>query len=81
VITEFPLPAASGPIGIVTGPDGHLWIAERFASKVARVSTAGVVTLEYPVPSAHVPFEIALGADGNLWLASSNGSSVSRLVP
>ena len=41
VITEFPLAPGAGPLGIVTGPDGHLWIAERFSSKLARVNTSG----------------------------------------
>src|ERR1700733_9521956 len=45
VFTEFPVPTSeSGPGGITAGPDGNLWFTEFQASKVARITTAGVIT-------------------------------------
>ena len=59
-ITEFSLPNdASRPYGIAAGPDGNLWftegyyqqyLAERSASRIGRITTAGVIT-EYPLPN------------------------------
>jgi virginiamycin B lyase len=50
VISEFPIPtAASGPFGIVSGPDSALWFTEEFGNKIGRITTAGVFT-EYRLP-------------------------------
>src|SRR5215470_6202309 len=38
--------------GMASGPDGNLWVAEFDANKIARVTTAGVVT-EFDVPTAN----------------------------
>jgi virginiamycin B lyase len=51
VTTEYTVPtAASVPQGIAAGPDGALWFTERFANKVGRITTTGVIT-EYAVSS------------------------------
>jgi streptogramin lyase len=34
--------------GITTGPDGALWFTEQNASKIGRITTAGVIT-EFPL--------------------------------
>jgi virginiamycin B lyase len=79
VITEFPLPTAdSEPIGITTGPDGNLWIAEQ-RSKIGRITPAGVLT-EFPVVGS--PQEIAVGPDGNLWFTATGfGDRIGRITP
>lgn len=41
VITEFLLPTSwAYPVGIAAGPDGNLWVAELYVSKIARVPTS-----------------------------------------
>jgi hypothetical protein len=39
IITEYPIPTtASGPNGIVAGPDGALWFTEHQGNKIGRIT-------------------------------------------
>ncbi|MCE2680485.1 MAG: hypothetical protein LW629_08590 [Burkholderiales bacterium] len=51
VITNFTvgLTAAAKPIYIKAGPDGNMWFTELDASKIGRITNAGVIT-EFPIP-------------------------------
>jgi len=49
------------PLSIVAGPDGALWFTEYYASKIGRITTAGVLT-EYQI-SSHSD-DIVAGPDG-----------------
>jgi len=80
-ITEYAMPtAASGPTGIVVGPDGALWFTEQAGNNIGRVSTAGVVT-EYPIPTANsAPTGITAGSDGALWFTEMAGDKIGRIT-
>ena len=80
-ITEFPtLTANSRPLGITTGPDGALWFIENGASKIGRITTAGVVT-EFPVLSANPQLQnITTGPDGALWFTEYAGNKIGRIT-
>ncbi len=79
VITEFPVPTAgSAPLGIVSGSDGNLWFTEFSASKIGRITTAGVVT-EFPTSGAN-PQLIAAGPDGNLWFPEATANKIGRIT-
>ena len=74
VVTEFSTAAATNPYGITAGPDGSLWFTESSPSalRIARITTAGVVT-EFQTPTTGgSPHDIAVGSDGNLWFTESN---------
>jgi streptogramin lyase/subtilisin-like proprotein convertase family protein len=85
-LDEFPLAPDSHPVGIAAGPDGNLWIAENGSGKIARMTTAGVVTGDFPAPgpsgslgpsisfSASAPGFITAGADGNMWFGDLFGA-------
>jgi streptogramin lyase len=73
------LAAASGPVGIAAGPDGNLWVTESKTSKIARVTTAGVVT-EYALPSGSAPRGIVAGPDGNLWFTENGTGKIGRIT-
>ena len=80
VITEVPvLTAGSQPLGITVGTDGNIWFTEFTASKIGRITTAGVVT-EFPLPTASNPQFIAAGADGNLWFPEATGNKIGRIT-
>src|SRR5690242_16724298 len=78
-ITEFPVPAGSGPHGITTGPDGALWFIEG-GGKIARMTTTGAVK-EYPIPgSAGLLWALTAGPDGAMWFTGLDGHAIGRIT-
>ncbi|TMG42846.1 MAG: hypothetical protein E6H90_13255, partial [Chloroflexi bacterium] len=51
IIVEYSIPN-SGPNGIVTGPDGNLWITDAGQNSIDRFTLSGAVTA-YPLPTAN----------------------------
>src|SRR5262249_28215876 len=78
---EYSVPTpASHPVGITRGLDGNLWFTEFTASKMRRVTPAGVIT-EFALPNANsYPYDITLGPDGNLWFTEDNGNRIGRIT-
>lgn len=73
------LGADSGPVGIVQGADGNLWIAED--SAIARVTPQGVVTT-FPLPDSHVgTLRIVNGVNGDLWFVEERGQRAGYITP
>lgn len=80
VLHQFPLPPGSDPRGIMAGPDGNLWIAEKGTGKIARMTTTGTVT-EFPLPNVHAePLSIIKGSDGALWFTEFAGNALGRIT-
>lgn len=78
-ITEFALPANSGPTSIVTGPDGALWITMQTGNAIGRMTTSGVLT-PYALPNTKsAPTDITLGEDNNLWFTERDGNRLGRM--
>ena len=80
-LSEFPVPTANALLqGIVTGPDGNLWVAERSANAIARMTPEGVTT-EFPLPNpGSAPFWLAVGPDGALWFTEISGNRIGRMT-
>jgi len=78
---EYPIPTAgSAPRGIAAGSDGNLWFTEFNASKIVRITTAGVVT-EFPIPTAGSgPNVITTGPDGNLWFTEGQANNIGQIT-
>ena len=78
--TWYDLPVGdSFPQGLSPGPDGATWVANRFASQIARVSpdgTQSAIGLEFGVD----PYDIVLGPDGAMWFTEFNGNRIGRLT-
>ncbi|HYH68741.1 MAG TPA: hypothetical protein VD866_28875, partial [Urbifossiella sp.] len=81
-VTEFlsGITAGAAPAGIVFGPDENFWFTEFAASRVARITRAGVVT-EFTLPADRGPLNITPGPDGNLWFTENTGDRIGRLNP
>jgi streptogramin lyase len=70
----------SAPAGIVEGPDGNLWFAEFAASRLGRITPAGVVT-EFALPAGRGPLNLAVGSDNKLWFTENSGDRIGRIDP
>jgi streptogramin lyase len=81
--TGFAIPTAlSFPLGITTGPDGNLWLAEANfgAGKIAKLTPGGAF-VEYAIPTTTgSPAGIAAGSDGNLWFTEGIGNKIGRVT-
>jgi virginiamycin B lyase len=84
-ITEFPFEDIGAPNGIVSGPDGRLWICEQGAydsgtghqtyGRIERVNTDGTIDATYDIAPnnwQNVPENITVGADRKLWFTQFN---------
>lgn len=69
VFQEFQDTSFGSPQGIVTGPDGNLWITESFGRKVRSMTPSGTFT-DFPTSDRMVKFD-TVGADGNIWFTES----------
>jgi streptogramin lyase len=90
-ISQFAVPTGNNTLeGIATGPDGALWFTEAGTAeissfgnsidKIARITTAGVIT-EFPTPTPGALVQgITAGPDGNLWFAEGAGQ-IGTIVP
>jgi streptogramin lyase len=70
--------------GVVTGPDGHLWAADRSGTASIVEYDPSVTTFtHYALPtSAGLPEDIAVGTDGNLWFTEPGGTGrIGRVTP
>jgi streptogramin lyase len=79
VITTFPFPKGRGPVHVVAGPDGNLYVTERFVSRIAQVTTAGVITKEFQLSAGSAPEGITLGADGNLYVTEFHAGKIAEV--
>src|SRR5437016_726392 len=80
-ITEYSvLTGGSEPYGITAGPDGNLWFTEIMASRIGRITPAGVTT-EFALASGSEPTDITAGPDGNLWFAEFQGNNIGKITP
>lgn len=91
VITEFAVNStlASGPVGIVLGPDGNLWFAlnaaygttnEGSGAAIGRMSPDGSTSTAFALPSASSgPWSVTAGPDGKIWFTESSAGKVGHI--
>jgi virginiamycin B lyase len=81
ITDSFVSPSGVGSFGIVTGPDGNLWVTAGGGNSIFRVTPAGAMT-RYVIPTAGSgPSGIAAGPDGNLWFTETGANQIGRISP
>jgi virginiamycin B lyase len=76
--TEFvPASANSDMTSIAQGPDGNLWVTQRGAHKIAKVTLDGSIS-EYDTPTRGGPYDIASGSSQDLWFTYLDANKVGR---
>jgi streptogramin lyase len=78
-VTEFALPAGSGPRGLARGPDNTIWFTETKSGKIGRITTAGVIS-EFTLPTGSAATSITAGSDGALWFAEAGANRIGRIT-
>ena len=89
-LTEFPV-AKTGPIGIASGPNGHIWFTSRRQDEeheifIGEMDTSGRLIAQHPVragsglrkASAPMPFGIAAGPEGRVWFTDDGTNEQGR---
>jgi len=81
---EYPMPAGSGPQGIVMGPGGRglanrpLWIALNTSSRIGRLLPSGAFT-HTPTPTPNSgPTALTVGGD-DVWFTEANVNRIARV--
>jgi len=80
-VTMFPAAPGSTPYDIAAGADGNLWFTAQYASRIVRITPAGVKTgFALPAPFAG-PTGITAGPHKSVWFAEfgKNGVSANRI--
>lgn len=85
-ITEFPLPAGTGPDGITSGPDGAIWFSEIGPDQIGRIHPADPGTpaspkfTHFPTTGGINPGDITTGPDGRLWFTMPEDNKVGAIT-
>lgn len=81
--TTSPLSFPGVPNSVTLGSDGNIWLIDRAANKVGRLTPAGGYTT-FAIPTANaIASGITLGPDGNAWFAEfgPNPNKIARVTP
>jgi streptogramin lyase len=91
-ISEYSLPAGSGPTSIAYGPDANLWVSEAGSGRIGLVNVNGD-SAQLFLPQANnvvaggqnpvnpVPSGIVTGPDNNVWVADFGSGDLTRITP
>jgi streptogramin lyase len=78
-LSEHPVSFTAGPEGLVSAPDGAVWLAQWYPNGLARVTPTAVVSQAALTVSNAGPNALTVGSDGKLWVVDYNAGQISRL--
>jgi virginiamycin B lyase len=91
VCAYYPMPAGSGPHGLLIDKFDRLWVSLEFAGLVVQLDKSGAIVLQHDVrlfaegagvPINTAPHGIGLDADGEtIWFTGKRTSTVGRIHP
>lgn len=75
---EFNGFGSNGTYGIVSGPDGYLYVSEQGSNAIARVLPTACFglscTIQQSIVTSGAVYGLAVGSDGNVWYADPAGT-------
>lgn len=66
----------SAPLGITTGPDGHIWFTNSASAEIGKLNTVTRRILSLKLDSGSQPTGITSGPDGKLWFTQAGNGKV-----
>ncbi|MGX7002509.1 Vgb family protein [Caballeronia sp. KNU42] len=80
-IEEFDGLTGGEPVGITSGPDGHVWFTQAFGQDmIGSITTSGTMVTEIPEPNSQ-PFGITVGPDKRIWFTSDSTNTIKAIDP
>src|SRR5215813_4541131 len=82
-IREFPLPAQSGPHGLIADKEGNIWYTGNFGAKIGKLDPKTGKATEYPMPDKNIrdPHTAIFDQKGILWFTAQNANIMGRIDP
>ncbi len=75
----YALNFGSTPGWSTPGPDGAVWFTQRFADRIGRIDTSGVIT-SFPTSQGAAPQGIVTGPDSNLWFVEGGTYNIAKMT-
>ena len=73
-------PKKSGPTHIVAGPDGYLYVTEKFSAQVAQLATDGTIVRQFQLSAGAYTEGVAVGSDGNLYVTEQGSGKIAEVT-
>ena len=80
-VTEYDVPAGSGPHDVAPAADGTVWYTAQAAGKLGRLDPATRKVTEVPLGDGSAPHGVIVGPDGAAWVTDGGLNAIVRVDP
>ena len=78
-VTEYAVPAGSGPHDVAPAADGTVWYTAQAAGKLGRLDPATGKVTEVPLGDGSAPHGVIVGPDGAAWVTDGGLNAIVRV--
>jgi virginiamycin B lyase len=78
-VTEYAVPAGSGPHDVAPAADGTVWYTAQAAGKLGRLDPATGNVTEVPLGHGSAPHGVVVGPDGAAWVTDGGLNAIVRV--
>ena len=79
VVTEFPVPAGTGPHDVAPAPDGTVWYTGQRNGTLGRLNPIDGHVREIPLGNGSAPHGVITGPDGNAWVTDGGQNAIVKV--
>src|SRR5262249_49692850 len=80
-LTEYPVPAGSGPHDVAPAPNRTIWYTAQLAGKLGNLDPATGDIFEVPLGDRSAPHGVIVGPDGAPWVTDGGLNAIVRVDP